>query len=68
VKRPNFGRFPNRAVQIPAAVLPIIEVLQPALILEAFGDRDIVICDDDLVKFNIDETTGEIIPQSSPKT
>jgi hypothetical protein len=25
-KRPNFGWFPNRAVQIPAAVLPIVEV------------------------------------------
>lgn len=35
------------------------------LILEGFGDRDFVICDDDLVKYDIDETTGEIIPQSS---
>jgi N,N'-diacetyllegionaminate synthase len=30
-KRANFGRPPNRAAQIPAAVLPIIEVLQPTL-------------------------------------
>lgn len=34
------------------------------LIVEGFGDSDLVICDDDLTRFTIDETTGEVIPVS----
>ncbi len=37
-KRPDFGRFPNRAVQIPEGVSRVVEVLQPLIISEYLAD------------------------------
>jgi hypothetical protein len=30
-KRPDSGQLPNRGVQIPAAIIRVLEILQPAL-------------------------------------
>jgi hypothetical protein len=63
----DLGGVPVEAVEIDFEIVHSNELLEltsdriARLILEGFGDKDVIIFDDDLRRLNIDRETGEIV-------